>query len=287
LNNWEKPVGPSAMSSTCWSPRTPTSGRTASSPRCRPGADIVVTGRVADPEPRRSASCMHAFGWSANRVRPPRGGHHRRAHHRVRHPGLRRHQHGEWLDVPGNDDIGFPVVRGQRRRRPSSSPSPRAPAAASPRRTVKEQLLYEIGDPKQLPQSRTAAWTSRRLQVRDRSRTNRVAVTECHGRRPHRVLQGQRHAQGRLLGQRHAHHRWARRREEGPAAAARSSSSRLKTAWATSTPAPTSSASARAPRRPACCPRTGTLLETVIARQRRRSRARTPSSASRRSWRRW
>ena len=110
----------------------------------RAGADIVVTGRVADPSLTVGPCCAH-FGWTTA------------DHDRLAGATVAGHLlecgtqvcggfSTDWLDVPDNDDIGFPVAE------ISADGScvltkPAGTGGAVTVQTVKEQLLYEIGDP--------------------------------------------------------------------------------------------------------------------------------------------
>ena len=55
----------------------------------RGGADVVVTGRVTDTG-LTLGPIFHEFGWSPDDWDKVAAGHRRRAHHRVRRPGVRR-----------------------------------------------------------------------------------------------------------------------------------------------------------------------------------------------------
>jgi hypothetical protein len=108
------------------------------------GADIVVTGRVADPS-LTLAACVHHFGWKDNELDRLAGatvaGHLIECGTQVT-GGIST----DWLDVPDPAHIGFPIVE------VSEDGScvvtkPRGTGGRVTRMTVKEQLLYEIGDP--------------------------------------------------------------------------------------------------------------------------------------------
>jgi fatty-acyl-CoA synthase len=108
------------------------------------GAEIVITGRVADPS-LVVACCRHAFGWPADDWDRLAGatvaGHLIECGTQVT-GGIST----DWLDVPDPAHIGFPVVEVDRRggcvvTKPAGTGGLVTPA------TVKEQLVYEIGDP--------------------------------------------------------------------------------------------------------------------------------------------
>ncbi|HEY3392251.1 MAG TPA: acyclic terpene utilization AtuA family protein [Lacipirellulaceae bacterium] len=110
----------------------------------RGGADIVITGRVADPSLTVAAS-VHHFGWSANDLDQLAGatvaGHLIECGTQVT-GGIST----DWLDVPDAAHIGFPIVEIDQEgncivTKPSGSGGRVTPL------TVKEQLVYEIGDP--------------------------------------------------------------------------------------------------------------------------------------------
>ena len=110
----------------------------------RAGADIVITGRVADPS-LTVGPCLAHFGWKAG------------DYGRVAGATVAGHLiecgtqacggfSTDWLDLPGNGSIGFPIVE------VSADGScvvtkPAGTGGAATVQTVKEQLLYEIGDP--------------------------------------------------------------------------------------------------------------------------------------------
>jgi hypothetical protein len=109
------------------------------------GADIVLTGRVADPS-LTLGICMHAFGWAeddwARMAAGTVAGH-------VIECGTQccGGISTDWLDLPDPENIGFPVLEVSE----DGSFVVTKPAGTGGRvteMTVKEQLLYEIGDPR-------------------------------------------------------------------------------------------------------------------------------------------
>jgi len=108
------------------------------------GADIVITGRVADPS-LTVGPCMAQFGWSLSNYDRLAGA--TVAGHLIECGtqacgGFST----DWINVPGNDAIGFPFVE------ISEDGScvvtkPKGTGGAVTVQNLKEQLLYEIGDP--------------------------------------------------------------------------------------------------------------------------------------------
>ncbi len=108
------------------------------------GADIVVTGRVADPSLTVGPARTH-FGWSAD------------AYDRIAGATIAGHLlecgtqacggfSTDWLDLQGNHDIGFPVAEiGADGSCVMTKPAGTGGAVTI--QSIKEQLLYEIGDP--------------------------------------------------------------------------------------------------------------------------------------------
>lgn len=110
----------------------------------RAGADIVITGRVADPS-LTVGPCLAHFDWQATE------------YDRIAGATVAGHLiecgtqvcggcSTDWLALPANHDIGFPIAE------IASDGScvitkPEGTGGAVSIRTVKEQLLYEIGDP--------------------------------------------------------------------------------------------------------------------------------------------
>jgi Acyclic terpene utilisation family protein AtuA len=108
------------------------------------GADIVITGRVADPSLVVSA-VQHHFGWNSDDWNYLAGatvaGHLIECGTQVTGGNAT-----DWLDVSSPDRIGFPIIEVER----DGSATVTLPSGASGvvnEWTVKEQLLYEIGDP--------------------------------------------------------------------------------------------------------------------------------------------
>ncbi len=143
------------------------------------GADIVITGRVADPS-LTVAPCVAEFGW---------GWH---DHDRIAGATIAGHLiecgtqvtggiSTDWLEIPDPANMGFPIVE------VSSDGTcvvtkPRRTGGVVNERTVKEQLLYEIGDPDNyLSPDVTVSFLS--LQVSEEKK-NRVRVSGARGRAP-------------------------------------------------------------------------------------------------------
>lgn len=108
------------------------------------GADIVITGRVADPS-LVVAPCIHHFGWNESELNRLAGatvaGHLIECGTQVT-GGIST----DWLDIPDAAHIGFPIVEVS----DDGSCVVTKPSGTGGRvteMTVKEQLLYEIGDP--------------------------------------------------------------------------------------------------------------------------------------------
>lgn len=108
------------------------------------GAQVVVTGRVADPS-LAVAACAHHFKWSLDEYDKIAGatiaGHLIECGTQVT-GGFSTH----WLEIPDPAGIGFPVVEVES----DGSCTITKPPGTGGRvdiHSVKEQLLYEIGDP--------------------------------------------------------------------------------------------------------------------------------------------
>lgn len=143
------------------------------------GADIVITGRVADPS-LVVAACRHHFAWPAQDFQRIAGatiaGHLIECGTQVT-GGVST----DWLEVSDPAHIGFPIVE------VSDDGScvvakPRGAGGRVTEWTVKEQLVYEIGDPgRYLSPDVTASFLA--LQVEDLGR-DRVRVQGALGSAP-------------------------------------------------------------------------------------------------------
>ena len=143
------------------------------------GADIVITGRVADPSMVVGA-CRHHFGWSADDYHALAGatvaGHLIECGTQVT-GGIWTH----WMELEDPVDLGFPIVE------ISSDGScvvtkPDKTGGEVNVQTVKEQLLYEISDPGHyLSPDITLSFLD--LEVEEES-SNRVRVSGASGMPP-------------------------------------------------------------------------------------------------------
>lgn len=145
----------------------------------RAGADIVITGRVADPS-LTVGPCLARFGWKEA------------DHNRLAGATVAGHLiecgtqacggfSTDWLDVPLPQDIGFPVAEISEDGS-SVITKPAFTGGAVTVKTVKEQLLYEIGDPGNYlsPDVTVSFLTLRVAQLGE----NRVGVSGATGRPP-------------------------------------------------------------------------------------------------------
>ena len=145
----------------------------------RGGADIVITGRVADPS-LTVGPCLARFGWSATDYDRLAGatvaGHLIECGTQVC-GGFST----DWLDVPLPQDIGFPIAEiSEDGSCVITKPAFTGGAVTVP--TVKEQLLYEIGDPgNYLSPDATVSFLTLRV---DQLATDRVRVSGATGRAP-------------------------------------------------------------------------------------------------------
>ena len=108
------------------------------------GADIVVTGRVADPS-LTLGICVHEFGWAADDWDKLAAG--TVAGH-VLECGAQACGgiSTNWLDLPDSAHIGFPIVEISESAEFIVT-KPEGTGGVVNRQTVTEQLIYEIGDP--------------------------------------------------------------------------------------------------------------------------------------------
>jgi hypothetical protein len=143
------------------------------------GADIVITGRTADPS-LTVGPCVHHFGWKWKDYDKLAGatvaGHLIECGAQVT-GGI----YTNWLDVPDVSNIGFPFVE------VSSDGSfiitkPEGTGGMVNENIVKEQLLYEIGDPdRYLSPDVTVSFLSLALNTVGK---DRVQVTGAKGSPP-------------------------------------------------------------------------------------------------------
>lgn len=143
------------------------------------GANMVITGRVADPS-LTVGPCVSEFGWDFNDYDRIAGatvaGHLIECGAQVT-GGIST----DWLEIPNPANIGFPIVEVS----PDGTcvvTKPKGTGGVVNEATVKEQLLYEIGDPDNyLSPDVTVSFLS--LQVREEKK-NRVRVSGARGRAP-------------------------------------------------------------------------------------------------------
>ncbi len=145
----------------------------------RAGADIVITGRVADPS-LTVGPCLAHFGWKPT------------DYDRIAGATVAGHLiecgtqatggfSTDWLDLPDNDNLGFPIVE------VSADGScvvtkPAGTGGAVTLPIVKEQLLYEIGDPgSYLSPDVTVSFLTLKAEAVGE---NRVRVSGATGRAP-------------------------------------------------------------------------------------------------------
>jgi len=143
------------------------------------GADIVVAGRVADPS-LAVAACLHHHGWDPADLDRVAGatvaGHLIECGTQVT-GGISTN----WLELPCPERIGFPVAEVDGGGGCTVT-KPEGTGGRVSAETVKEQLLYEIGDPgAYLSPDVTASFLT--LAVEDLGR-DRVSVRGATGRPP-------------------------------------------------------------------------------------------------------
>ncbi len=108
------------------------------------GATLVITGRVADPS-MVVAACVHSFGWKLtdwDRLAGATVAGHLLECGTQATGGIST----DWLDLPNNGNIGYPVAEIDSKGHFVLT-KPRGSGGAVTLETVKEQLIYEIGDP--------------------------------------------------------------------------------------------------------------------------------------------
>jgi hypothetical protein len=143
------------------------------------GAHIVVTGRVADPS-LTVAPCIAHFGWKADACNALAGA--TVAGHLLECGAQACGGFStDWLELPGSHDIGFPIAE------VSADGScvltkPAGTGGAVTVQTVKEQLLYEIGDPgNYLSPDVTVSFLTLRVE---QAGADRVRISGATGRPP-------------------------------------------------------------------------------------------------------
>jgi len=147
------------------------------------GADIVITGRVADPS-MVAGACAHHFGWAADAWDCMAGA--TVAGHLLE---CGTHATGgistDWLSVPDPTHIGFPIAEVASDGSCVITKSDHAGGCVT-EATIKEQLLYEIGDPSRYI-SPDVIVSILGLGVQQVT-TNRVSVRGAHGAAPPKSL---------------------------------------------------------------------------------------------------
>lgn len=143
------------------------------------GADIVITGRVADAS-LVVGPCLHEFGWPLEAWDALAGA--TIAGHLVECGAqVTGGNHCDWKRVPSLDAIGYPIVE-IANDGSFVLTKPAGTGGLVSLDTVKEQLLYEIGDPSSyLTPDVTADFTSVTLEL---AGSDRVRVSGAKGRPP-------------------------------------------------------------------------------------------------------
>ncbi len=141
------------------------------------GADIVITGRVADPS-MVVAPCVYAFGWEETDWDRLAGA--TVAGHLLE---CGTHVTGgissDWLDVPDPAHLGFPIAEIESDGTCTIT-KPESSGGHVTVETVKEQLIYEIGDPSQY-QSPDVTVSFLKLEIAQEG-PDRVSVRGAKGR---------------------------------------------------------------------------------------------------------
>lgn len=143
------------------------------------GADLVITGRIADPS-MVVAPCLWHFGWDLT------------DYHKIAQATVAGHLiecgtqvtggiSTRWLEIPDVNAIGFPIVEIDEEANVIVT-KPENTGGAVTVDSVKEQLLYEIGDPQAyLSPDATVSFLSLKLEQLG---PDRVLVTGAQGRAP-------------------------------------------------------------------------------------------------------
>lgn len=110
------------------------------------GADIVIAGRVSDSAPYVGA-LMHAFGWRFDAAHVDRIGAAITVGHLVEcAAGCTGGMSSRWNDMPHMGRVGFPIIEFHRDGTAEVTKLPGTGGRVD-QFTVKEHLLYEVGDP--------------------------------------------------------------------------------------------------------------------------------------------
>lgn len=147
------------------------------------GADIVIAGRIADPS-LTVGPCMYHYKWKKENYNELAGatiaGHLIECGTQVT-GGISTH----WMEIPNVDNIGYPVAEINEKGEVVITKPPGTGGEVS-ERTVKEQLLYEIGDPNQYlsPDVSVSFLGLKVKQVGE----NRVEITGAKGSKPPSTL---------------------------------------------------------------------------------------------------
>lgn len=154
-------------------------GATAIADALRAGADIVVTGRVADPS-LTVGPCLAHFGWAET------------DYDRIAGATVAGHLiecgtqvcggfSTDWLQLPLPGDIGYPIAEVSEDGSCVITKAAGTGGAVT-RQTVKEQLLYEIGDPgRYLSPDATVSFLAIQLE---QTGPDRVRVAGARGQPP-------------------------------------------------------------------------------------------------------
>jgi hypothetical protein len=150
------------------------------------GADVVVTGRVADPS-LAAAPLVHEFGWSLD------------DHDRMAAAVLAGHviecgaqatggnSMAEWWTIPDLDVAGFPIAEVEETGAFTVTKHPGSGGRVD-RRSVTEQIVYEIGDPKRvITPDVVADFTTIRLTDEGNDRVRLEGIRGAHATDSYKV----------------------------------------------------------------------------------------------------
>ncbi len=144
------------------------------------GADVVVTGRCADPV-LTAAPLIHEFGWSTEDLDLMAAGMLAGHMNECGAQATGGNAMSEWWTTPGYDHIGFPVLEVEPSGAFTVTKHPGTGGRVN-RASVTEQIVYEIGDPKNfLTPDVTADFTT---IVLTETGEDRVRLEGIQGRAP-------------------------------------------------------------------------------------------------------